>query len=182
MPGFVTGLGAATADALYGLLAASGLTLISGFLVDQQIWLRLVGGLFLCYLGVKTLRSTPPETSKTSAPISTTRIHNSGLLGTYGSTVFLTLTNPMTILSFAGFFAGSGFGNVAVEWFPAARLVAGVFLGSAGWWFLLSGAAGWLRLRVTHSALVWVNRAAGGLILVFGAAALINGLWSFLQI
>ncbi len=59
--GLVSGLGAATADALYGCVAGFGLTFISSLLIDQQMWLRLFGGLFLCYLGVKTLLSQPAQ-------------------------------------------------------------------------------------------------------------------------
>src|SRR5512140_2506793 len=59
--GLVTGLGAATADGLYGCVAGFGLTFISSLLIDQQMWLRLFGGLFLCYLGLKTLLSKPAQ-------------------------------------------------------------------------------------------------------------------------
>src|SRR5512147_1604480 len=90
--GLVTGLGAATADGMYGCVAGFGLTFISGILIDQQMWLRLFGGLFLCYLGVKTLLSRPAEQEAKAA--------GTGLLGSYASTFLLTLTNPMTIISF----------------------------------------------------------------------------------
>jgi threonine/homoserine/homoserine lactone efflux protein len=98
--GLVTGLGAATADGLYGAVAAFGLTTISGFLVGQQIWLRLIGGLFLLYLGSRTFLSKSAERAASS-------IHKN-LFRDYASTVFLTITNPMTILSFAAVFAGLG--------------------------------------------------------------------------
>ena len=63
--GMVSGLGAATADAIYGSIAGLGLTAVSGFLVSQQVELRIVGGVFLCYLGVKTLLAEPPEEAGT---------------------------------------------------------------------------------------------------------------------
>ena len=98
--GLVSGLGAASADAIYGSIAGFGLAFISNFLVSQQFWLRLVGGIFLCYLGTRTLLSRPAE----QAPVG----KNGGLLAAYGSTLFLTLTNPMTIISFVAIFAGLG--------------------------------------------------------------------------
>src|SRR3970040_603046 len=98
--GFVSGLGAATADAFYGAIAGFGLTFISSFLIDQQFWLRLAGGFFLLYLGVKTFRSSPPDNAALQ--------DRSGIFGAYASTLVLTLTNPMTILSFAIIFAGLG--------------------------------------------------------------------------
>ena len=59
--GLVSGLGAATADAIYGSIAGFGLTFVSGFLLSQTGWLRLVGGAFLLYLGIRTLLSRPAE-------------------------------------------------------------------------------------------------------------------------
>jgi len=129
--GLVSGLGAATADAIYGCIAGFGLTFISNFLIGQQVWLRLLGGGFLCYLGLRTFLSKPAEQA-TSAP-------GKGLVDAYTSTFFLTVTNPMTILSFAAIFAGLGAGGASGNYVSAAVLVVGVFIGSALWWFLLSG-------------------------------------------
>jgi threonine/homoserine/homoserine lactone efflux protein len=162
--GLVSGLGAATADAVYGCVAGFGLTVISGFLVDQQIWLRLVGGAFLCYLGIKTLLAKPAEEAAETNGI--------GLLGAYGSTFLLTLTNPMTTLSFAAIFAGLGVAETGGDYGAAAILVAGVFAGSALWWLLLSGGAGLFRRKFTPQALVWVNRASGLVVVGFGVFAL----------
>lgn len=164
--GLVSGLGAATADALYGCIAGFGLTLISNFLVSQQLWLRLVGGLFLCYLGIKTLLSKPAEQAAVAK--------GSGLFGAYASTFFLTVTNPMTILSFAAIFAGLGLANSSGSYTAAGVLVAGVFLGSALWWLLLSGGVGLLRDRFNTAGLLWVNRISGIIITGFGVLALVS--------
>jgi threonine/homoserine/homoserine lactone efflux protein len=164
--GFVSGLGAATADALYGAVAAFGLTLVSNLLVRQQGWLRLVGGLFLCYLGLKTFVARPAERAATAA--------GRGLLGAYGSTLVLTLTNPTTILSFAAIFAGLGLGAPGGGPAGAAAMVVGVFLGSAAWWLLLSGGVGLLRARVDVRGLAWVNRLSGAVIGAFGLLALLS--------
>ncbi len=161
--GFVSGLGAATADAVYGSIAGFGLTFISSVLIRQHAWLRLIGGVFLCYLGIKTFLLSPAERAPRAKP--------NGLLGAYASTFFLTLTNPMTILSFAAIFAGLGLG-AARDYASAALLVAGVFTGSALWWFILSGIAASVRTRVATPQLRWITRAAGILILAFGVLAL----------
>jgi len=107
------GAGAATADAFYGTLAALGLTLVSAFLIDQANWLRLIGGAYLCYLGVKTLRSLPapshPAQRAGDVPgEQAAEARGRGLLGAFTSTLFLTLTNPLTIFAFAAIFAGVG--------------------------------------------------------------------------
>lgn len=164
--GLLSGLGAATADALYGCVAGFGLTLISSFLVNQQFWIRLIGGAFLCYLGVKTLFTKPAREPAD--------VKNKGLLGSYASTFFLTLTNPMTILSFAAIFAGLGLASVKASFSTSGLLVLGVFCGSAAWWLLLSGVVGFFREKFGFKAMQWVNRISGLILLGFGAYALIS--------
>jgi threonine/homoserine/homoserine lactone efflux protein len=167
LAGFVSGLGAATADAAYGAVAALGLTAISRALVDRQDWLRLIGGAFLCYLGWRTIRSTPATRAAEAVA------RGRGLLGMYASTLGLTLTNPTTILSFVAVFAGMGFaGRSSGGTLTAVLLVLGVFLGSGSWWFILSGGVSLARGRITQRALAWVNRVSGGVIAAFGVLAL----------
>ena len=161
--GLATGLGAATADGMYGAVAAFGLTAVSGFLVAQKFWLGLIGGLFLCYLGVRTFISVPADNAAAS--------RGAGLAAAYGSTLVLTLTNPMTILSFVAIFAGLGFG-AAAGYASAAALVAGVFLGSALWWLLLSTGVALFRSRVGDAWMRSVNRLSGTVILLFGIYAM----------
>jgi threonine/homoserine/homoserine lactone efflux protein len=161
--GLVSGLGAASADAVYGSIAGFGLTAISGFLVDQQTALRLVGGAFLVYLGLKTLRARPAHN-----PADT---RNNGLVGAYASTFALTLTNPMTILSFAAIFAGVGIGAAGEDYGAALALVAGVFGGSAAWWLILSGGVSLLRTAFTPARLRGVNLVSGAILLGFGIVA-----------
>jgi len=161
--GLLSGLGAATADALYGAIAGLGLTFISSLLEGQQLWLRLFGGLFLLYLGVRTFTASPAR----EAAKATSR----GLMGAYVSTFFLTLTNPTTILSFVAVFAGLGAGS-RDDYLSASLLVAGVFLGSAFWWLLLSGLVGALRSRFNPRAMAWVNYLSGIVIGGFGLIAL----------
>ncbi|HXV06523.1 MAG TPA: LysE family transporter [Burkholderiales bacterium] len=164
--GFLTGLGAATADSAYGAVAAFGLTFVGSFLVAQQGWLSLLGGLFLCYLGVTTFRAQP-------APIAHTPPARS-LLAAYGSTVFLTLTNPATILSFIGIYAGLGLRESRTDYTAASAFVLGVFLGSALWWLLLSFGVGTLRERLSAHGLRWINRISGAVIAIFGLMVLLR--------
>ncbi|MFO7631330.1 MAG: LysE family transporter [Caldilinea sp.] len=166
--GLLSGLGAATADAIYGAIAAFGLSLITAFLVEQQMWLGLAGGLFLCYLGVRTVTAPPAERA---APVA-----SHGLLGAWSTTLALTLTNPMTILAFVAIFAGAGLATSGGDTLAALLLVAGVFLGSAAWWLLLSGGVSLLRGLVNAQTLRWINWIAGGVIGVFGVLAIARGL------
>ncbi|MGE5264415.1 MAG: LysE family translocator, partial [Acidobacteriota bacterium] len=160
--GLVSGLGAATADAIYGTIAAFGVTFISSVLITQQTWLRLIGGAFLCYLGVKAFFSVAADSNAT--------VQGEGLASAYLSTFILTVTNPLTILSFAAVFAGLGLsagGNYAT----ASVLVLGVFLGSALWWFILSGGVSLFRSRFSPQGMRWVNRVSGVIITGFGVIA-----------
>lgn len=176
LAGLFSGLGAATADALYGAVAACGLGLVSRFLVDQQQPLRLAGGLFLCYLGLRTW-GAPVQHELLPAPQRRPWLNHGrggGAAGAYLSTLVLTLTNPITILSFAAIFAGLGLASAGSGPLPGAVLVAGVFAGSAAWWLLLSGMVGFLRDRVGPRALRWINRLSGLIIFGFGLLALLS--------
>jgi threonine/homoserine/homoserine lactone efflux protein len=164
--GLVSGVGAATADAVYGCVAGFGLTFISDVLVGHQMWIRLIGGLFLCYLGIKALLAKPAEQPALAG--------GQGFAGAYASTFLLTLTNPMTILSFAAVFASLGIAETGGDYGAAGILVLGVFAGSALWWFILSGGVSLLRERFTLRALRWVNVLSGLIVLVFGLVALFS--------
>ena len=165
LSGIVVGLGAATADALYGCVAGFGLTFISNILISQQMWIRLIGGSFLCYLGVKTFIAPPAERPA--------EVNGLGLFSSYLSTLVLTLTNPITIVAFLGIFAALGLGS-ETGYGSAGTLVLGVFAGSALWFIALSTAVMLFRERISHVGLCWVNRISGTLIIVLGIVAILS--------
>lgn len=164
--GFFSGLGIATADAISAAIAVLGLTLISNFLISQQIWFRLIGGLFLCYLGFRIFLARPA--------VQTTSVKESSLMGAYASTFFLTFTNPVTILSFVAIYAGWGVESLSGDYFSAAVLTLGVFTGSALWWIILSGGLLLFETRFTHHGLRWVHRISGAIIAGFGFFVLLS--------
>lgn len=166
MVGFLSGLGAATADAFYGAVAGFGLTFLSNFLLGQQVWLRLIGGAILCYLGIRTFVSKPAEQGVS--------LEENSLWSAYLSTFFITLTNPMTILFFVAVFAGLGVGNAGDHYASAGILVLGVFIGSAMWWLILCGFTGILQSLFNFTRLQWLNRISGLIILGFGLFALLG--------
>jgi threonine/homoserine/homoserine lactone efflux protein len=167
MVGLASGMGVATADATYGAIAAFGLGAITDILVGGQRVLGLVGGIFLLWLAWRTARAEPSEPA--TAPD-----RRGGLAGAYLSILALTLTNPMTILSFAALFAGLGIapGNVA----GAASLTLGVFLGSSAWWLVLTLLVGAFRPRVTKTWLGRINVASGVVIGTFALIAIGNAI------
>jgi threonine/homoserine/homoserine lactone efflux protein len=164
--GLASGLGVALADSTYAAIAAFGLTAITSVLVGGRMLLGLVGGAFLVLLGIRTMRSRPTEVAVVA--------ERPGLVAAFGSIFGLTMTNPMTILSFAGLFAGLGLTGTGGA--DAALLVLGVFLGSTSWWVILTAVVASLRARVTLGALTWVNRISGAAILAFGVVAIVGAL------
>ena len=165
--GYATGAGIATADATYASIAAFGLTALTGVLTGAQGWVRLVGGAFLIYLGVRAMLSKPGRCAKDDGAVP--------LLGVYTSALGLTLANPQTIIAFAGIFAGAGLVVTGGGWAMPAITVAGVFAGSLGWWLVLVTVVGALRERVGERVLLWVTRLSGVAIALLGVAAIWAG-------
>lgn len=169
LAGLVTGLGAASADAVYGALAALGLTAITTWLVSSRSWLGAVGGAVLIIIGIRAFMARPPEQG--------TEPDRASLAGMWVATFGLTLTNPMTILSFAAVFAGLGLGAVGGtgrQAAPAAMMIGGVFSGSALWWLLLTTGVSLFRSRISHRGMAWINRLAGVVIIAFGVVIVVG--------
>ncbi|MBI5346499.1 MAG: LysE family translocator [Chlamydiae bacterium] len=173
LSGLMSGLGAAFADTIYGFIAAFGLTAISNLLLKNQLFLKFFGGCFLIYLGLKTFLSKPAENSN--------KVFHSNLTSDFVSTFFLTITNPMTILSFVAIFAGVGLSEESENYFNSSFLVSGVFLGSAIWWLILSEVVTFFRKKLSQKVFGWINRIAGLLIALFGLIAIFYSIEQFFK-
>ncbi|HEY7524191.1 MAG TPA: LysE family transporter [Candidatus Limnocylindrales bacterium] len=174
--GLVSGLGVALADATYGGIAAFGVTAVSDALVGLRRPLGLIGGAFLVWLGMRTLMAaTPSEAEANDAgSTSTPDVLPRGLAAAFLSILGLTLTNPMTILSFAAIFAGVGVAGTGP--LGAASVTLGVFLGSMTWWVVLTTVVARLRSRVTPGGLRLINIGSGLIVAAFGVAAVATGI------
>jgi threonine/homoserine/homoserine lactone efflux protein len=168
-PGFVSGLGIATADGVYGAVAALGLVALTDLLIGQQPWLRIVGGLAMLWLGIGAVRARPAEARATVDS-------GGGLIRSYAATFALTLMNPSTILSFAALFAGMGLGSGGGEASGSTvgplALVAGVFVGSAAWWLVVTGGISVARTRLSTRIQRGITVAAGLALAGFGVLAI----------
>jgi threonine/homoserine/homoserine lactone efflux protein len=164
--GIASGVGAATADLAYGLVAAFGLTLVSNFIQSPavQVGVRLFGGLFLCYLAVQIFRSVFVDEA-TATP-------SRNLGGAYLSTFALTITNPATIVLYTSVFASLKV--VPGDYGRAALIAAGIFAGSMLWWVILSLVVGWLRTRFTRQMIRAVNIVSGLVLFGIGAWAILS--------
>jgi threonine/homoserine/homoserine lactone efflux protein len=162
--GFLTGLGGAAADGLFAVMAAFGFTTVSDWLLQHDMWLKLLGGTFLVALGIRTFLTDPPDPE-------TARDEGKNLPQAIAFTFFLTITNPVTILGFAAVFAGAGVASDARDTATAATLVAGVFSGSTLWWLSLATGVGFFHGRLEHRTLRRINLVSGAAIFVFGLVA-----------
>jgi threonine/homoserine/homoserine lactone efflux protein len=163
LSGLVSGMGAAVADAVYGMVAAFGATIISEFLISERQWLQRIGGVILILLGLRLIFFTKLEPRRNGAGV-----ENRGLLGDFMSTFVLTLTNPMTFVAFAAIFTTMGVGAVRGHSILTAELVGGVFVGSGIWWLILCGGAHALRRHFDFRKLTTINRATGVFVIGVG--------------
>ena len=162
LAGFISGLGAATADLLCGLVAAVGLSAITTTINSHRSSLQLMGGIFMIWLGVHAFRAKDPVNA-TQRPL-----RERNLLLAYVFTFLLTMANPLTLLGLVGVVAAAGGGGPAYSTTDTVVLGGGIFLGSASWWLLLSNLAGWLGRKLGQPMMHFINMAAGALIVGFG--------------
>ncbi|MFD2169592.1 LysE family translocator [Tumebacillus lipolyticus] len=167
LSGFLTGLGAAFANAIYGVIAGIfGAGLITQFLVSQERLVHLISGVFLIYMGVKMIRSVPPdrEVDPTSK----------GLLANFLSSFFLLITNPSTILFFLAVFGTVGVPTASNQVFGASVTICGIFMGSVLWWLTLVTVTHLLKNRINRKVLSAINKIAGLIIVGFGVTSCIS--------
>jgi len=167
--GFATGVGAATADLFYSAIAAFGIAAVEAALVDYQLQLRLVGGIFLLVLAARTAVSQRRLVREPNA-------RAKGVFGALLSGLVLTATNPLTVLGFAAIFASFGVGDGLVGGDRALALVCGVFAGSAAWWLTLTSIVARIRHLFSPRTFGTLNLCAAALLTGFGFYALISAL------
>ncbi len=171
--GIAAGMGVAVADTIYAAIGAYGISFVGAALTSGESWLKLVGGIVLIAFGIYLARKQPVSaTEEQEVPKS--------IVADFGMTLALTLTNPMTILSFAGLFAGvSGLRGFPLTEIPA--LLLGVFAGSAVWWLALAFVIGLIRHKISPTTMLWINRGSAAAIIGFGLYVLIEPLQAFAQ-
>jgi threonine/homoserine/homoserine lactone efflux protein len=174
LAGFVSGLGAATADLVCGLAAALGLTVLTTLINSHRTSLQLVGGIFMIWLGIHAFRAKDPTTTAKRP------VHERNLFLAYLFTFLLTMSNPLTLLGMMGVVAAAGVGGPAYSHADTVVLGGGIFLGSASWWLLLSNLADWLGRKLGIHVLHVINMIAGALIVGFGTWQLVSLLYRWL--
>lgn len=183
LAGYVCGLGATVADTIFGAIAALGLGFVANIVMAYHTWLRIGGGILLVALGLKlalarhlTAAAEKQEAEEERGERIQPKPAGSRFefhIGNFTAAFAIMITNPITLVSFAAIFAVidiADIGDVA-PW--SVSLVSGVFLGAGLWWSLLILVAGAMRERIDATAILWINRVSGGLILVFGLVLLL---------
>jgi threonine/homoserine/homoserine lactone efflux protein len=166
LAGFLSGLGAATADGLYGAVAGFSISFIIDFLKREEFWIRVLGGILLIGIGVLYFRKRPVTIAREP--------RDSSGHSDYVSALLLTLTNPTTVLSFVAVLAGMGMGDPRAWWLNFL-LVGGIFCGSMLWWIILVVTVNRLRDRFNEASICWMNRVAGVAIGGFGLVTFFLG-------
>jgi len=166
--GLASGLGAAVADAIFGIIAGFGLVFLRDWMLSQQNWFGIGGGIFLLFLGVRALRAERGEPKP---------LAGEALFGAFASAFALTITNPITILAFAACFAYAGV-VAGGPYLSIALLVGGVFLGSALWWLGLGLGVNFLKRRSGHVELGWLNVTSGAILTLSGLGLLASSIWA----
>lgn len=166
--GLFSGMGAATVDSFFALVAALGLTFIINFIEEQQFYIQLFGGGILIFLGTRIFNTNPVQ------QIRRHRKKKNKLVEDFFSVLFLTLSNPLAIFLFVAAFAGIGLVTSNDSFIKSSLIIAGVFLGALLWWALLTFFVDLFRKKFRLKQLWWINKIAGILIIVFGAAAMLS--------
>lgn len=172
MAGYMTGIGAALGDAVFGAVAAFGLSFVQNFVAEHEAWLLGIGGVVLVIMGWTTMRHRPRNVGD---PVADDREHQLSTHLHYAtSSFFITVFNPLTVMAFGAAFAGRNLAGVGGSLPDASLLVAAVFCGALAWWTIICTASVALRARFTGTGMLWLNRCSGAVILGFGVAALIS--------
>ena len=170
--GIAAGMGVAVADTIYAAVGAYGISFVGAALSAGESWLKLVGGCVLIAFGIYLARKQPALAAEDEREVP------KSLTADFWMTLALTLTNPMTILSFAGLFAGvSGMRGFELAAIPA--LLLGVFAGSVVWWIALAFIIGLIRHRISATTMLWINRGSATAIIAFGLYVLVEPLQAF---
>lgn len=164
--GFISGVGAATADTLYACIAAFFFSFAAALLGGHPITIRLIGGLVLIGLGIKLMRCKPQDALDPDK--------RGTLWSHFISTFFLTAANPITVFALSAVFAAWGPASEDRTLVNMATLIAGIFAGSVAWFGAISLFVGMVRFHMTPERLRWVNIICGVAMLAFGGVVLFN--------
>ena len=166
--GFVSGLGASAADTFFALIAGYGISMVITFIKEQHVYFQIIGGMIVMYLGMHIFFTNPVKQLRLQ------RLNQNKLSQDFLSVFLLTVSNPMAIFFFLAMFAGVNLAGGPMNIFLVSLVVAGVFLGSSSWWFVLTTLVNIFRHRFRLKSIWWMNKVSGMLIFFLGIAAILS--------
>ena len=167
--GFYSGLGAASADAIFALVAGLGISIIIAFIKEQHVYFQAIGGAIIVLLGIKIFYTNPVRQLRMQ------RLNRGRLYEDFFSVFFLTISNPLSTFFFLAMFAGLNIaGSGTLNFFGIVLVVFGVFTGATTWWLILSTLVSTFRHKFRLKHIWWMNKIAGVLIFSLGLAAIFS--------
>jgi threonine/homoserine/homoserine lactone efflux protein len=167
--GFFSGMGAATADTLFAIIAGLGVNYIIGFVEKRELFFQFIGAAIIILIGLKIYSTNTVKQFRIAKSKKGTKFTKD-----YFSVLFLTLTNPMIIFLFVWMFAGLNIVLNTSDYILSSLIILGIFIGANLWWFTLSGIVNKFRNNLKIRRLYWFNKISGGIILIFGILTLLK--------
>ena len=170
LSGLVTGIAAAMADLLYALIAGFGISVIATFFDENQIAIRIIGGIIVIFLGIRIYISNPAKQFRRQ------KTQKRNYISDYISGFIITTTNPMVIVIFGAAFASLGIGEAEYNK-SIAITITGIFTGAISWWISLTVVVNIFREKVNLRKLWWINKITGVLAILFGLGIILSVLF-----
>ena len=167
LSGFVSGLGAASADTLLAIIAGLGLVFVIDYINNHNVLFKILGGIVVIIIGIQIFLKNPIDQVKER------KLKKSSLHTDYLSVLFLTLSNPLAVVYMLGLFAGINPLNGSHSPFAYVLVFLGIFIAASAWWFSLSTFINIYRRKFRLRSLWWLNKITGAIIALFGIATII---------
>jgi len=168
LSGFLSGLGAATADTIFAAIAGFSLTFVISYIEEKQFIFQAIGGLIVFLLGIKIFYTNPVRQLRRH------KRKQNNLVEDYFSVLAVTITNPLAVFLFIALFASLGVVADSSNWTHSLITTSGVFLGAALWWYILTSLVNAFRTKFRLKQLWWINKVSGAAIFTLGAIAIIG--------
>ncbi len=166
--GVFSGLGAAAADLFYALIAGFGLSYIINFIEARQTIIQIIGAIIVVFVAFKIFYTNP------AVQLRKHRNKKGNHFEEIVSTFIVTLSNPAVFFAFLAMFAAFNVINSQAGHLGTITAIAGIFVGSMLWWYVLSAMINHFRTKIRLKNLWWLNKIMGVIVFLCGILALAN--------
>lgn len=166
LSGFLSGMGAASADTIFAAIAGFSLSFIISFIQEQQVIFQAIGGLIVFGLGIKIFYTNPVRQLRRH------KRKQNNLMEDYLSVLLVTITNPLAVFLFIALFASLGVVVEGENILLSLVATSGVFIGAMLWWYILTTLVNIFRDKFRLKQLWWINKLSGAVIFTLGAVAI----------